>query len=288
MDERHYQADDGIELCYADWGARSAPLTVLCLPGLTRNSRDFTALAARLASRYRVLAPDFRGRGRSARDPDWRNYHPRRYARDIRQLIDALRLERVALIGTSLGGVVSALLAQEGLPALRAVVLNDIGPEIDPQGRARIAGYVGTGRPMRDWADAVQAVRAINERALPDLDDAEWRAFTQGLCRETADGTVVFDYDPAIGQAYRAGAGGGIDLWPAFRALAGLPVALLRGEHSDILSRDAAARLRAQLPLLELVEIPRRGHTPLLNEPESVAAIEAVLAGAAGMAPGRA
>jgi pimeloyl-ACP methyl ester carboxylesterase len=273
--ERFFPSDDGI-------GGGAAPLTVLCLPGLTRNSRDFAALAQRLAVRHRVLTPDFRGRGRSSWDPNPLNYHARRYAQDMRQLIEQVAPRRLALIGTSLGGIVSGLLAQEPLPSLCAVVLNDIGAEVDPRGAQRIAAYVGTGKPMRDWCTAVAAVRANNELALPGLSEAAWLTFAQALCREAADGSIVFDYDPAIGLAYRQGAGGKLELWPLFAALARVHCVLLRGEHSDVLSAQTVERMCTALPQLRVVEVRGRGHAPLLDEPESLAAIEGLLAQVAG------
>lgn len=282
IERRYYQSDDGVRLSYAAAGAGAARLTVVCLPGLTRNSRDFAALATRLGARHRVLCPDFRGRGHSAWDAEPMNYHPRRYADDVRRLVESERPARVALIGTSLGGAVSALLAQGNLPGLEAVVLNDIGPEIDPVGRARIAGYVGQGGVFASWAAAVEAVRAINERELPGLSAAQWLGFTQGLCRKRREGDVVFDYDPAIGRAYREGAGGRLELWPAFESLARLRCLLLRGAHSDILNPGTVERMRVRLPDLQVVEVAGRGHAPLLDEPESVGAIEQLLAEVAG------
>ncbi|MFO1400075.1 MAG: alpha/beta hydrolase [Steroidobacteraceae bacterium] len=270
-------SDDGVTLFYNKYGPPSAPLTVVCLPGLTRNSRDFATLATRLSGRHRVLCPDFRGRGRSGWDPDPANYHPRRYAEDVRQILGKEAPRRVVLVGTSLGGVVSALLAQQGLRGLEAVVLNDIGPEVDPAGRARIAGYVGAGKALANWDEAVAAVRRINASALPGMSDAQWLAFARGLCRDAGDGTVAFDYDPAIGRAYRAGAGGALQLWPAFESLARLRCLLLRGAHSDILGVATVERMRARLPALRVVDVPGRGHAPLLDEPECVDAIEALL-----------
>ncbi len=273
----HYDCDDGLELYYADYGATEASCTVVCLPGLTRNSRDYTPLAQHLATRYRVIAPDLRGRGRSSWDGNYLNYHPRTYARDIARLLALLAPPCVVLIGTSLGGLVSALLARDGLAALRAVVLNDIGPELDPAGIARIAGYVGATGPFEDWSTATDIVRRNNEYALPDLDADGWQQFARALCREREDGRIVFDYDPAIGQAFREGAGGPLDLWQAFDSLTSVPTLLLRGANSDILSRATVARMRQRLTRLTVVEVPQRGHAPLLDEPESLGAIDQLL-----------
>ena len=269
-----YQSKDGLDLYYADYGAKAAACTVLCLPGLTRNSRDYAALAQYLSSRHRVITPDLRGRGRSSWDSNYLNYHPRTYAQDVAQLIGLLAPRRVVLIGTSLGGLVSALLAHAELTTLGGVILNDIGPELDPAGIIRIAGYVGATGPFENWSAAVDVVRRNNEYALPNLDPDRWQQFTRALCRERDDGTIVFDYDPAIGQAFREGAGGEIDLWQVFDGLANIPTLLLRGAESDILSRATVAKMQQRLQQLAVVEVPDRGHAPLLDEPESLRAID--------------
>ncbi|HPF25964.1 MAG: alpha/beta hydrolase [Steroidobacteraceae bacterium] len=273
----HYESDDGLKLYYADYGATEASCTVVCLPGLTRNSRDYESLAQHLAARYRVIAPDLRGRGRSSWDSKYLNYHPRTYARDVARLLALLAPRNLVLIGTSLGGLVAALLARDGLAALRAVVLNDIGPELDPAGIARIAGYVGATGPFDDWSAATEIVRRNNEYALPDLSGTQWQRFTRALCRTTTDGHIVFDYDPAIGQAFREGAGGPLDLWQAFDGLATVPTLLLRGANSDILSRATVERMQQRLRRLTVVEVSGRGHAPLLDEPESLDAIDRLL-----------
>lgn len=279
--ECHYQSEDGLRLFYREYGDESAPLTVVCLPGLTRNSRDFKGLALHLARSYRVLCPDLRGRGFSAWDPNHMNYHPATYVRDIVKLIELTVPARLALVGTSLGGLVSSLLARHGVPGLRAVVLNDVGPELDPAGITRIAGYVGNRGPMRNWDAAVATVRAINEIALPDLDETGWREFAEAVCREREDGSVVFDYDPGIGQAFRDGAGGPIDLWASFGALRDVDCLLLRGEISDILSRETVGKMLELLPKLRVVEVPGRGHAPLLVEQACKETIDTMMCQAA-------
>jgi pimeloyl-ACP methyl ester carboxylesterase len=279
--ERYYQSEDGLRLFYREYGDESAPMTVICLPGLTRNSRDFKGLARHLADHYRVLCPDLRGRGFSAWDPDYMNYHPETYVRDILKLIELTAANTLALVGTSLGGLVSSLLARHGVPGLRAVVLNDVGPELDPAGITRIAGYVGNRGPMENWDAAVAAVRAINEIALPDLDEAGWREFAEAVCREKEDGSIAFDYDPAIGQAFRSGAGGVVDLWASFGALRDVNCLLLRGEISDILSRVTVSKMRDLLPKLRVVEVPGRGHAPLLVEHACKEAIDKMMSQAA-------
>ena len=158
--ERSFSARDGLRLYFRDYGDPLSPRApVLCLGGLTRNARDFESLAPHLAAHRRVVCPDYRGRGRSDYDDDWRNYTPAVYLRDILDILTALDLHRVVVIGTSMGGLLAMALAVTRPGALRAVVLNDIGPEIDPAGLARIKTYVGGDERPADWDRAVSFVK---------------------------------------------------------------------------------------------------------------------------------
>ncbi|MCC5862947.1 MAG: alpha/beta hydrolase [Gammaproteobacteria bacterium] len=274
----HWQSEDGLSLFYRDFGGpEAAGLPVLCLPGLTRNSRDFIPLAQRLAPRHRVLCPDLRGRGYSAPDPDWRNYQPPTYVADTWRLLDTLGLERVIVVGTSLGGLMAMIMAAQQPNRLAGVVLNDIGPEIAPEGLARIRGYAGLLPPVSDWAAASAQIREVYEIALPDLDDAAWLEYARRSYREDAQGRPRLDYDPAIGRAVQEVSGEAPDPWPLFRALS-MPTLALRGALSDILSAATLARMQAEKPDLRVAVIPGRGHVPLLDEPASVAAIDDFLA----------
>jgi pimeloyl-ACP methyl ester carboxylesterase len=275
--ERHYRSHDGLELYYRDYAAPvgRSELPVLCLPGLTRNSRDFATLAERLQSRgRRVLAADLRGRGRSQHDPNWHNYHPGSYLADIQALLEHAGAARAVFIGTSLGGLLSMLTALVHPATIAGAVINDIGPVVESEGLERIRGYVGRGRPLTSWDDAVLAARAINAHALPDLADEEWLAFARRLFREQ-DGQLVADYDPMIGEAARFAPVAPVDLWPAFRALAPLPALALRGAHSDILSDATLQRMQREKPDLRAVTIANRGHAPLLDETDALAALDA-------------
>lgn len=258
---------------------RSTPqsLTVLCLPGLTRNSRDFEALAPHLATRYRVICPDLRGRGFSARDPQWRNYHPGTYLADVQRMLQAFELERVAIVGTSLGGLLGMLLGATAPERVAGLVLNDIGPEVDPKGIARIKSYTGTLPPVRTWDDAVEQLRAVYGSAWPDLADETWSVLVRRSYRADAAGAPLLDCDPRIGDALRAAPASAGDLWPVFARLHSIPMLVVHGALSDILSVGTIERMQREKPDLERVTVGNRGHVPLLDEPEVLTAIDSFL-----------
>jgi pimeloyl-ACP methyl ester carboxylesterase len=275
---RSYQSGDGLALHYMDYAADTAAIPVLCLHGLTRNSRDFEDLGPVLAARHRVLAPDFRGRGRSQHDPDWRRYHPATYADDVVRLLDLLGIPRVAIIGTSLGGIVAMTLARRDPGRVAGVVLNDIGPEVAAEGLARISQYTGRLPPVADWSEAVAQSRQVYGEAWPDLDDAMWERIVRRSYRVGAHGRPVLDIDPAIGEALRCTDIAYDDPWILFDQLADRPTVVLHGELSDILTDPIVARMQARKPDLVHVRVAGRGHVPLLDEPECLAAIDGFLA----------
>ena len=277
--EQRWISADGLELysrVYAGAGA-GAP-AVLCLPGLTRNSRDFEALAPHLARHYRVVCPDLRGRGYSARDPNWKNYQPATYVADLSALLKVLGLRRVAIIGTSLGGLLAMILASVAPQAVAGIVLNDVGPEVDPAGVERIRGYAGRLPPVRSWDEAIAQQRLVFGAAWPDLPDSRWATIARRSYREDAAGTPVLDVDPGVGEAVRAGPAAPADLWPVFAALKSVPALAIRGALSDILSAATFERMQREKPDLERLTVAGRGHVPLLDEPECLAAIDAFLA----------
>ena len=278
--ERYFESSDGLSLYYRDYlpAEASDRLPVLCLPGLTRNSRDFEALALRLQrTGRRVLTPDLRGRGRSQHDPDWSNYQPTTYLGDLAALQAAAGAERVVVVGTSLGGILAMLIAATRPAAIAAAVLNDVGPEIAPEGLQRIAQYVGRHIPVGSWEEAAAQARATYGLALPDLTDAQWLAFARRSYVEV-DGVPRLDMDPMIGEAVRAAPSGAApDLWPVYGALRPLPALAVRGELSDVLSEATFERMALEKPDLRRVTVARRGHPPLLDEPECVTAIDEFL-----------
>jgi len=278
-----YTAPDGVKTWYRRYegagGAQKTP--VICLHGLTRNSRDFEDVAPRIAASGRtVIAVDVRGRGRSSHDPDPDNYHPGTYVSDVLGLLDSLSVSPVISLGTSMGGLMTMMIAAARPGLLKGAVLNDIGPEIDPAGLKRIQGYVGGSGAFKSWDEAAQAVRAINAAAFPDETGAAfWLAFARRVCRETDAGEIVLDYDPAIAKPVKSGDVAPPDLWPFFDALAPLPLLLVRGALTDLLAQRCVEEMQRRSPHMKHVDVPRVGHAPLLTEPEARAAIDAFLAG---------
>jgi pimeloyl-ACP methyl ester carboxylesterase len=253
--------------------------TVLCLHGLMRNSRDFEDLAPHLQPRYRVVVPDLRGRGSSAWDPDQQNYQPAVYLKDIGGLLAAIETEQVDIVGTSLGGILGMMLGAGHRRCVRSLVLNDIGPEIDPAGIARIKGYAGRLPPVRAWDAAITQTKTMFGEAWPDLPPARWSQLARRGYSQDSGGTVSVAADPRIGDALRAAPGPSTgDLWPLWPALRGLPILGIRGARSDILSVATFARMQAENPAMRALTVANRGHVPLLDEPECVAAIDAFLA----------
>lgn len=276
--ERRLTAQDGLALSYRHYGdATSEKTPLLCLAGLTRSANDFHDLARRYAPERRVLALDLRGRGRSAYDPDWRNYRPDVYLRDIGHLLAAENAHRVIVVGTSLGGILAMGLAVALPAALAAVVLNDVGPEIDPVGIARIKGYVGQETELGDWDAAIRRLKELFGAALPDLPEERWSELARSHFREGPDGRPALDYDPAIRRPFEQ-SGDTTDMWPLFGALEKVPTLLIRGALSDILSEATAAAMAAAKPDLIRVEVANRGHAPLLDEPECLAALDDFIA----------
>lgn len=277
--DRYFESSDRLTLYYRDYPVpESGRLPVMCLPGLTRNSRDFEALALWLQrGGRRVLTPDLRGRGRSQYDPNWSNYHPGTYLGDLERLQTAASAERVIVVGTSLGGILAMLIAATRPAAIAGAVLNDVGPEIAPEGLQRIAQYVGRHAPVGNWEEAVAQAQSTYGLALPDLTLADWQALARRSYIEV-DGVPRLDMDPMIGEAVRAApAGAAPDLWPVYAALVPLPVLALRGAMSDVLSDATFDRMAREKPDLRRLSVPRRGHPPLLDEPECLAAIDEFL-----------
>lgn len=275
-----YQSPDGLRLYARDYPgpASSAALPVLCMHGLSRNSADFSGLAATLATERRVIVAEQRGRGRSDYDINPANYTPFTYADDMFHLLDTLAVQKVVLIGTSMGGLMSFIMAGRHPARIAGMVINDIGPEIDPRGLARIQHYVGRVAPARTWDEAVARTREINGEAFPDYTDDDWLDFARALYVER-DGVPVLAYDPAISQAMSDEDSGAVppDLWPLFEAIVDVPMLVVRGELSDILAPACVARMRDMDSDLHVVEVPRVGHAPTLMEPAALQAIQSFL-----------
>ena len=283
-ENRYWSSADGLKLHYRDYpgGGDSHP-PILCLPGLTRNARDFDDLAARLAGRWRLIAVDLRGRGGSEYAKDPMTYVPATYAQDVMALLGELGIDRYVAIGTSLGGIVTMLLAQQGGPKIAAAVLNDVGPEIEPAGLSRIRGYVGKASVFPTWMHAARAVAEANADIYPGWTIRQWLAMAKRLYRLNSAGRVVLDYDPRIAEPFRTpGNEAGPDMWAALSQLRDVPVLIVRGGRSDILSAAVAARMVAALDQATLATVPGVGHAPTLDEDMLHAPIDRLLASVAG------
>ena len=277
--DRYWQSADGLKLHYRDYAGRSDRPPVIILHGLTRNARDGAALAERLAGEWRVQVPEMRGRGMSDYASDTATYNPPQYVADLTALLEQEEIERFVAIGTSLGGLMTMLLAMADPDRIAGAVLVDVGPVVDEAGIAKIREYVGQGGSFPTWIHAARALQELHGAVHPDFALEDWLAMAKRVMALGANGRVVYDYDMGIAQPFHTDAApAAADLWPAFEALKGRPLALLRGETSAIISRETAAEMKRRVPELAVVTIPRTGHAPTLAEPESLAAIDALLA----------
>jgi pimeloyl-ACP methyl ester carboxylesterase len=281
--EYWFDSEEGLKLFSRVYAAPTAAApVVLCLHGLMRTGRDFEDLAEHLAARYRVIVPDVRGRGFSARDPNFNNYQIPVYLVDLQRLLKGLGAPRVTIIGTSMGGLMAMVLAATQPQMLAGMVLNDVGPEVDLTGLERIRGYAGKAPPVRDWAGAVVQVRLVYGQALPNLSDERWEKFTRACYRADAQGVPQPDADPLIGEPLKDLSRAAPDLWQWWGAIAKVPILAIRGEQSDILNAATLERMRREKPDLRTVTARNRGHAPLLDEPECLKAIDEFLAAAGG------
>ena len=275
----YWWSSDGLRLHYRDYAGDASRPPILCLPGLTRNARDFEGVAARLAGEWRVICVEFRGRGESGYAKDPMSYVPLTYFQDVEALIAELKLERFVPIGTSLGGLITMLLATGNPARLAGAVLNDIGPELEARGLDNIRSYVGRARDWPTWLHAARFLAEAQADRYPDWEIDRWLIYAKRLCKLTPSGRIVYDYDMRIAEPFKLPGGEtGFDLWPLFKALAGTPTLLLRGELSDLLSEATVEKMKEAHPKVEVATVPRVGHAPTLDEPEAVAAIDGLLA----------
>ena len=278
FEDGFWQSGDGLSLHYRDYAGRGDRPPILCLPGLTRNVRDFEPVADAFAGEWRVIAAEFRGRGESDYAKNASTYSPATYVADVLALLDHLALERVVALGTSLGGIVTMLMAFQHPGRLAAAVLNDIGPDVEEAGLQRIRDYVGQGRSYPTWMHAARALKETNDDVYPDYEFADWLRFAKRLCVIGNNGRISYDYDMNIAEPFNAPPPAPVDMWPLFEALKGIPVLALRGEHSDILSAATLERMAKELPMMEMVTVPGVGHPPTLEEPAAQQAIAHLLA----------
>jgi len=278
--ERYFRSRDGLALYCRDYAGDPDKAPVLYLPGLTRNSKDFERSAAHIAPHRRVICMDQRGRGRSQYDANWLNYHPAMYVDDVWMLVRELGLERVVVIGTSLGGIMAMLMASMRPRHLAGIVLNDVGPELEVIGSQRIQNYIGRVPHVASWDEATAHVKETFAGVYPDLTEERWREFARNTFREDADGRIRLDYDPKIAELMRLLPFGVMPpMWYAYAALQTIPTLAIRGELSDLLSARVFRRMQTEKPDLVRLSVPNRGHAPLLHEPLCQDAIDTFLAG---------
>ena len=280
-EDRYFTVADGVTLHYRDYPGSSDRPPLLCLHGLTRNSRDFAELAERYSPRFRVIALDFRGRGQSAYDPIPARYSPLTYAADVQELLDHLGFAQAVYLGTSLGGLVTMITAVLAPQRIAAAILNDVGPDVDPEGIDRILTYVGKDVRFASWDDAARKIAGNYGASFDRYTHDDWVKMAKRNCREE-NGEIRFDYDMAIAEPFRkADPAPGVDLWPLFRVLASKPLLIVRGAKSDLLTAETAAKMQGAGLDVKLAIVEGVGHAPELNEPEAVEAIDALLASVA-------
>lgn len=283
-EDRFWTSSDGLNLHYRNYpgpeadGAGGEKLPVLCMHGLTRNARDFAGLAEALCTTRRVIVPEMRGRGMSDYAQDSDTYSPVTYVADVEKLLAEQGITRFAVVGTSMGGLMTMLMAASQPGRMAAVVMNDIGPEVEAAGLARISGYVGQGRSYPTWVHAARGLAEAHGAAFPDYDLDQWLDMAKRTMVVSQNGRITFDYDMAIAEPFaKPGNAAPANLWLAFEALAGVPMLLVRGELSDLLSPATLRQMAARNPAMRTLIVPRVGHAPTLDEPDVRAAILALL-----------
>jgi pimeloyl-ACP methyl ester carboxylesterase len=274
----YWSSSDGLTLHYRDYAGGDGRPPIICIPGLTRNARDFDGVAERIAGAWRVICVDLRGRGDSNHAKDPMTYVPVTYMADVEALIAKLGLDRLVLFGTSLGGLVTMLLAMRIKEKMAGALINDIGPVIEGRGLERIRSYVGRSHSWPTWLHAARFLADAQRDIYPGWKLDQWLIFAKRLCKLTPGGRIAFDYDMRISEPFKLPGGDtGFDLWPAFNALSGIPALVVHGEKSDLLSPATIAAMKEADPMLESVTVPGVGHAPTLDEPEAAEAIARLL-----------
>ena len=279
-----FRSRDGLMLAYRDYPVASevsGKSTVLCLAGMTRNAKDFDALAPWINGfGHRVLCPDYRGRGLSEYDPDAANYRPEVYLDDIRHLLIVAGVHRVTVVGTSLGGLLAMGMSAATPTLLAGAVLNDIGPEIHMGDLNSVDGYIGSDPKFSSWSQAVDHIKKWFPD-FPAISDEEWEVIAKCGYQQQPDGTIVFDFDPAIGAVLRDPTSPAVvNVWPLFTGLRQFPLASIRGAKSDLFPAKLMDRMAAEHTGLLQATVPNVGHAPSLNEPESRDTIRELLSNA--------
>lgn len=276
-EHRYFTVRDGLKLHYRDYPGSSDRPPILCLHGLTRNSRDFAEFAERFSPQFRVLSLEFRGRADSDYDPQPMRYNPLTYAGDVIEFLDSLGIDRAIFVGTSLGGLVTMTIAATQPQRIAATILNDIGPDVDMSGIERILSYVGKDVRFKSWDEAADTIASNYGAAFDRYTHDDWVKMAKRNCREI-DGEIGFNYDMAIAEPFRAsGPAPQVDLWPLFNVLASKPLLVVRGGKSDLLTAETLTKMQAASPNVRVAVVEGVGHAPELNEPEAIEAIDAFL-----------
>ncbi|WP_417622220.1 alpha/beta fold hydrolase [Parasphingorhabdus sp.] len=281
-DENSYQdifweSDDGLKLHARDYPSDSGKTPIICVPGLTRNARDFEYLGPWLDGKRRIIMVDLRGRGLSEYAKESASYNPKQYLADIIGLMDQLQIPKAIFFGTSLGGVVTMVMAKAYPARVAGALLNDIGPELDQKGLDRIAASVGQGRSFDTWAHAGRDLAENSGDIFPDFTLKDWIGFAKKVYRMNSSGRIKLDYDMKIAEPFDSKGGGSGALWNALENMKEIPTLILRGELSDLFSDKVARQMLEKLDKGELVTVPRVGHAPTLEEPASLDAIDQLL-----------
>lgn len=269
---------DGVRLHGRLYSGDASRPALLCIPGMTGNARDFEAFAAHFAPRFRVAALSLRGRGESGYAADPLTYVPLIYIRDIERMMGEMGLDHVVIVGSSLGGAVGMLMEAVALNRIDGLILNDIGPDVAAAGLERTQAEFGKGGNWPTWLHAARDMQWRRGDFHPHWTLEDWLAKAHRLCRVSREGRIVWDYDPQIAAPLTLPrANSAIDLWLALDQFRDRPVLVLRGADSDMLTPETVARMHERLPDLTSVTVPDAGHTPALDEPEALAAIDAFL-----------
>ncbi|MCH4152191.1 MAG: alpha/beta hydrolase [Sphingobium sp.] len=282
-DDKYWWSGEGLRLHYRDYAADAAHAdrpALLCLPGLTRNARDYARFAERYAGEWRVICPEMRGRGESAYAKDPMTYVPLTYVQDLERLLADIAPQKFVAVGTSLGGILTMIMAPTHRDRLAGALINDVGPTIEEAGLDRIRHYVGTGGSHLTWVHAARAVAETQARNYPDYTLEDWLGMAKRLYRLNSSGRIVLDYDMRIAEPFKVpGNESGVDMWPVMAAFRDLPTLILRGELSDLMSEATGRRMEREIGAsADYVVVPQVGHTPTLEEPEAVAGVERLLA----------
>lgn len=281
FDNHFYRSsDDRLTLYARHYSANKDGTPILMMHGLTRNSADFENIAESLSQTYRLIVPDQRGRGRSDYDSNPANYTPAIYMQDMFALLHSLGVQRAILLGTSMGGLVAMLMAASRPDSAEALILNDIGPEVEPAGLERLKAYVGGPVQVTNWQEAAEHCRKTNAIALPDFDDQDWMAFARRTFVADNDGIPKIAYDMAISRGVEGDepSAAPADLWPVWESLSDIPILAIRGETSDIFSTDTLYKMeRRHDGIFKSVQVPYRGHAPMLDESTALNSIKKFL-----------